>query len=246
MERLRIGFFKFTSCSGCQMSVARLLASSPLLERFEIVYWPMLETAKWSGHLDAAFVEGCVSTNRELEELRGIREDSRLLIALGECAVDGGVQSIALSTPRREVVERVYKHSSWISARNVGRAGDYVEVDVEVHGCPPGPETLWEVFISLLLGRRPRLREHPLCVECKLRDLPCLLIEAHQPCMGPVTNAGCGALCPSLNRACEGCYGPNPDANWTSQREVLRRIGLSDGDVDRRFRKYAVARLSKK
>ncbi|KYH38493.1 MAG: oxidoreductase [Candidatus Bathyarchaeota archaeon B23] len=244
MGKKRVGFFKFTSCSGCQMNAVRLLASSPLLDHFQVAYWPMFETAGWSGRLDAALVEGCVSTEGELEELRRVRESSDLLIALGECAVDGGVQSIAVSSPLEEVAGRVYEHPSWIRSRRVGRLGEYVEVDVEVHGCPPGPETLWEVLISLLLGRRPRLRGHPLCVECKLRGLPCLLLEAHKPCLGPVTNAGCGALCPSLNRVCEGCYGPNVDANWPSQREVLRSLGLEDRDVDRRFRKYAAARLS--
>ena len=118
-------------------------------------------------------------------------------------------------------------------------AGEYVKVDSILKGCPPHRDTIIELLKAALLKIKPRLRQHPVCVECKFRDNKCLIISNKLACMGPVISAGCGAICPSLNRVCEGCFGPMSNPNSTALASIFRDIGLSDEDIKRKFRKYA-------
>jgi len=240
MDKLRCGFFKFTGCAGCQMEILRLEEELPrLLELIEIAYWPMVTTKEWEGDLDFAFVEGSVSTPRELREIKEIRERSKVVVAFGECAVTGCIPSIRNFMTQREAEKGVYAHPVWIDSIGLRGISEYVDVDVSVPGCPPHRNTVLEVFKGAVLGRAPNLRRHSVCMECKLKDNGCLLTDEGRPCMGPVINAGCGALCPSLGRVCEGCYGPMSAANASSHAQILMEAGLSEDDVKRKFRKYA-------
>lgn len=238
--KLRCGFFKFTGCSGCQMEILRLEDELPqLLGMIEIAYWPMVTSKGWKGDLDIAFVEGSVSTSREIKEIKEIRKRSRRLVAFGECAITGCIPSIRNFMTQREAEETVYEHTDWIESIKLIGISEYVRVDISLLGCPPHRNTILEVIKAAALQRKPHLKHHSVCVECKLKDNNCLLTTEKRPCMGPVTNAGCGAICPSLDRECEGCYGPMSAANASSQSQILAEIGLSIDDVKRKFRKYA-------
>jgi len=240
MAKLRCGFFKLTGCAGCQLEVLRLGDGLlQMLKLIDLVYWAMVATKEWEGDLDVAFVEGSVSTPREIRELKEIRERSEILVAFGECAVTGGIPSIRNFMTQREAEKKVYEHPAWIESVWVRGIDEYVDVDISLPGCPPHRKTILEVVKGIVLGRKPHLRRHSVCVECKLKDYGCLLTDEGRPCMGPVTNAGCGAICPSLNRVCEGCYGPMSAPNPRSHAQILRETGLSEEDVRRRFRKYA-------
>lgn len=240
MAKLRCGFFKFTGCAGCQMEILRLEEEFPrLLELIDIAYWPMVTTRGWEGDLDVAFVEGSVSTPRELREIKEIRERSKVVVALGECALTGCIPSIRNFMLQREAEKRVYDHPLWIESIAVRGLDVYIEVDIHLPGCPPHRNTILEVIKGAALGRDPYLRRHSVCIECKLKDNGCLLTDEERPCMGPLINAGCGAICPSLNRVCEGCYGPMSATNASSHAQILKEIGLSEADIRRKFRKYA-------
>ncbi len=135
--------------------------------------------------------------------------------------------------------QSVYPEISHIHSTKVLGIHEYVKVDLVLKGCPPHRDNIVEVIKSALLNVTPRLRQHPVCVECKLKDNACLIISKSLPCMGPVTAAGCGALCPSLNRICEGCYGPMSNPNPNALAEIFRKIGYREDDIKRKFRKYA-------
>ena len=137
-----------------------------------------------------------------------------------------------------EVEKRVYKDTSSIHSVKAGAIDQYVNVDGYIKGCPMGERDLTELVISLLLGKKPDFLEYCVCVECKLKENICVLIAYDQPCMGPVTNAGCGALCPSNNRACYGCWGPNKDANAKALADKFEMLGLSKDDVFRKFTEF--------
>ncbi|KYH37183.1 MAG: NADH:ubiquinone oxidoreductase-like, 20kDa subunit [Candidatus Bathyarchaeota archaeon B24] len=238
--KLKVGVFKFTSCSGCQVELIRMNEQLPeLLNLVEFKYWAMASSKLEDGPYDLALVEGAISTPECIEEVKAIREKSRVLVALGDCAVTGGVPSIRNWMSQREAETIVYPKPGCIRSTRVYGIDEYVKVDYYLKGCPPRLENILEVFKAVILGVKPRLRQHPVCVECKFYENECLLTTYKQPCMGPVTAAGCGAICPNVGRVCEGCYGPMSDPNIASMVERLKEIGLSDDEILRKFRKYA-------
>ena len=236
----RVAVYKFTGCAGCQMELLRL--EDELLDivgKVNIVYFMMAQSREDLGPYDVCFVEGSVSTPRELEELKKIRAASKILVALGDCAATGCIPSIRNYMSQAEVESIVYEDITPIHSFRLHGIGEYVRVDVVLPGCPPHKDLIYETITSALQGILPDLKHHPVCVECKLKENICILTSLGKACMGPVTAAGCGAICPSLGRECEGCYGPMSDANATELAKVFRRQGLSQEDVVRKFRKYA-------
>lgn len=244
-DKLKVAVVKMTGCAGCQMEFLRLEEEFiDLLEMVDIEYFVMAKRENSPGPYDLTFIEGSVSTPRELEELREFRSQSKTLVAFGDCACTGCIPSILNWVPPI-VSSRVYEdftaiHSKKESFQKIMPLSEFVEVDVHLRGCPPHKDTILEVLKAALLGVRPWLRRHPVCVECKLKENICLLTSECRPCMGPVTAAGCGAICPSAGRICEGCYGPMSDANAESlARTFMEECGLSKEEVIRKFRKYA-------
>jgi len=244
-DKLKIAVFKMTGCAGCQMELLRLEEELPfVLEIAEIQYFVMAKRENLEGPYDVSFVEGSISTPRELEELRDLRQRSRIVVAFGDCACHGCVPSILNWVPRDVAAKAVYEnfeaiHSKKESYQKICPLDEFVSVDIRLRGCPPHKSMILEVLRSIVLGAKPFLRRHPVCVECKLRENVCILTFEKRPCMGPVTAAGCGAICPTANRECEGCYGPMSDANASSLAQQFLKIGLTRDDITRKFRKYA-------
>jgi coenzyme F420-reducing hydrogenase gamma subunit len=210
-----------------------------IAEKIDIVYFMMAQSGEDPGPYDVCFVEGSVSTPRELEELKILRRATKTLVAFGDCAITGCVPSIKNWMVQREAESTVYKDTTPIQSFRLNGIGEYVPVDLVLPGCPPHKDLILEAITSSLNGVLPYLRHHPVCVECRLRENVCLLTSLKRACMGPVTKAGCGAICPTYDRECEGCYGPMSDANSEQLAGVLLRIGLSPEDVVRKFRKYS-------
>jgi len=236
----KIAVFKFTGCAGCQMEILHLEDEMlQILDAFDISYWMMVRSHNLKGPYDISLIEGSVSTPREIREIKKIRAKTKMLVALGDCAVTGCIPSIKNWFPQREVKNKVYPGTSVIFSTKIHGIDKYVPVDVYLKGCPPHRNMILELLKGYLLGIRPFLRPHCVCVECKLKENSCLITIKNRPCMGPVTNAGCGALCPTVNRDCEGCYGPMSSPNASALAETFRKIGLPEGDIVRKFRKYA-------
>ena len=165
------------------------------------------------GPFDIALVEGTITESWQVDELKKIRERSKYLFAIGSCAVNGGIPAIKSTQPELEIEKRVYTNLSTIHSIRPNAISEYVKVDGDIKGCPPGDRDLYEALTSVLLGRDPDFLHYSVCVECKIKGNICVFIAYNMPCMGPVTNAGCGALCPSHNRACYSCWGPMKQAN---------------------------------
>jgi coenzyme F420-reducing hydrogenase gamma subunit len=238
----KIAVFKFSSCAGCQLSILNLEEHLlDILGAVDLTYFVMAKRENFAGPYDVSLVEGAVSTPRELEELKEIRKGSKTLVALGSCACFGGVPSIKnyIGT-QREVEEQVYTELWDIQSIAAYGIDHYVKVDAYLRGCCIDLGELVELLQSVLLGVTPPFKTHSVCGECKLKENSCLLVTGKQACMGSVTAAGCKALCPSLNRACEGCRGPSDDCNAESLAKVFHEeLGLTKDDVVRKFRKYA-------
>jgi sulfhydrogenase subunit delta len=236
----RIGVFKYSCCAGCQFQL--IFFQKHVLEmlgKVEIAFCRMLESGGVEeGPFDVALIEGTITEQWQVEQLQKIRSVSTYVIPIGSCAVCGGVPAIKNNEQEHPVQSRVYEDLSKITSIRAHSVNQYVPVDGYIRGCPIGERDLTEFVTSLLLGKRPDFIQYPVCVECKLKHNICVLVAYNWPCMGPVTNAGCGALCPSHDRECYGCWGPMKNAHAKALADRFARMGLSEEDIFRRFTEF--------
>jgi sulfhydrogenase subunit delta len=217
-RRARLAVFKFASCDGCQLSLLdcenELLA---LGESIDIAYF--LEATRQSirGPYDLALVEGSITTPHDAERIRRVRRESKFLVTIGACATSGGIQALRNFGNVREFASVVYARPDYIATLATSTAiADHVPVDFELQGCPINKHQLLEVISAFVAGRSPTIPAHSVCVECKRRGTVCVMVARGTPCLGPITHAGCGAICPSFARGCYGCYGPDEAPNVAS------------------------------
>ncbi len=236
--RKRVGFFKFTCCTGCGFELAYFQrALEETLRSFDFVFFKLASSdGAPEGPFDMALVEGAVTEPFQIIEIKKIREASKVLYAVGSCAIVGGIPAIKALSPEMEVEKAAYKEKLYgMSSTRPHIIEDYVKVDGHIRGCPPGERDLQEALVSVLMGKEPEFIEYSVCMECKMAGNACVLVENGLPCMGPVTNAGCGARCPSRHRACYGCFGPMGQANVSALKWKFRQLGFSSEDIEKRF-----------
>jgi sulfhydrogenase subunit delta len=235
--RPRVAVHKFSSCDGCQLAFLNLGEDLlELAERVDLVHFAEAGPLDPDTDVDVAFVEGSVSTPDDLERIQHIRRHSRLLIAIGACATAGGIQALRNGADGAAWVAQIYSHPEAIaSLEHSTPISSHVKVDFELWGCPVSGAQIVAVVDSLLLGVAPRDNADKVCAECKRRNLTCVMVSRGIACMGPVTRAGCGALCPSLGRDCYGCYGPAENANTDALAAQFAGLGLGPRDILQRF-----------
>lgn len=229
----RVAIFKLASCDGCQLQLLNL--EDELLEiagKVEICYFPEARSRMLEGPYDVALVEGSVTTEHDLDLVRDIRRKSQMLITLGACANAGGIQALRNLQDVDEYTRAIYANPAYIHTLSQSTpVASHVAVDFAINGCPISREQLVEVLTAVLLGRPPQLPAHAVCVECKRKGVVCVLVSKNTACLGPITHAGCGAVCPSFNRGCFGCYGPMESANADSLCQNLLGRGIPRGDL---------------
>jgi len=238
--RPTLAVWKFASCDGCQLSLLdcedELLALAGALR---IASFTEMSRAVVEGPYDVSLVEGSITTPDDAERIQQVRASSNFLVTIGACATAGGIQGLRNFASTGEYTRAVYARPEYISTLETSTPiSDHVTVDYELHGCPIDRRQLLEVVLAHLAGRRPAIPGHSVCQECKGRGTVCLLVAHGTPCLGPVTRAGCGALCPSVDRGCFGCFGPADTANTSSLAGRLRVEGLEPVDVTRLFRTF--------
>ncbi|GAA1975287.1 oxidoreductase [Nocardioides panacihumi] len=241
--RPKLAVWKFASCDGCQLTVLNCEDELiPLAGEVEIAYFPEATRAVVEGPYDVSLVEGSVTTPDDLERIVQVRQASRRLITIGACATSGGIQALRNFADVAEFRSVVYAHPEYVATldRSTPIAA-HVRVDFELRGCPIDKRQLLEVLAAEIQGRAPRVPTHSVCVECKRRGNVCVMVAHGTPCLGPVTQAGCGALCPTFSRGCYGCFGPQDTPNTTSIAHRLGEVGMSEPEVLRVFRTFNAA-----
>lgn len=228
-RRPRLAVFKFASCDGCQLSL--LDAEDDLLaicDRVDIAHFAEASSRLEGGPYDVTLVEGSITTAHDALRIQEVRRQSRFLMTIGACATSGGIQALRQWGQIDEWVGAVYARPEYIStlARSTPIA-EHVTVDFELRGCPVNPQQLVEVLLALVEGRRPRVPSHSVCLDCKRRGNVCVVVARGQPCLGPVTQSGCGAICPTYDRGCYGCYGPSTPANIDALTRQFESLGHS-------------------
>jgi coenzyme F420-reducing hydrogenase gamma subunit len=234
----RVAVFKFASCDGCQLQF--LNAEDELLKlatEVDFVYFPEARTRSLAGPYDIAFVEGSITTPDDARRIVQVREASHYLVTIGACATAGGIQALRNWADIEEYRRLVYPSPEFVSTLSTSTpVSEHVRVDFEIWGCPVDKGQLLGVMRSWLSHAKPVLPAFSVCMECKRRGNVCVVVARGEPCLGPVTRTGCGALCPSFNRGCYGCFGPADDQNLKSFEGLLAAQGVTDEDAARRLR----------
>ncbi len=243
MTRPKLAVWKLASCDGCQLTLLdcqdELLA---LAAEVDIAHFTEASSAVADGPYDVSLVEGSVTTPEDAAHIQEIRDQSRTLITIGACATAGGIQALRNFADVTEFAAVVYARPDYVQTLATSTPiAEHVPVDFELRGCPIDKRQLLELLSALLTGRKPRLPAHSVCYECKRRGNTCVMVAHGTPCLGPVTQAGCGAICPAYDRGCYGCFGPVPAPNTGSLIPQLRQLGMTEDGVDRIFSTFNVA-----
>ena len=243
IRKPRLAVWKFASCDGCQLSLLdcedELLAIS---ESIDIAYFPEASRRMLSGPYDLSLVEGSITTQHDAERIRRVRRQSRHLVTIGACATAGGIQALRNFADIREYAAAVYPHPEYLKALATSTPiSAHVPVDFELRGCPINKEQLVEVIKAFLAGRKPAVPAHSVCIDCKRRGNVCVMVAHGTPCLGPVTQTGCGAICPSYDRGCYGCFGPVADANTAAIAREFASLGMERRDIGRMFQTFNAA-----
>jgi coenzyme F420-reducing hydrogenase gamma subunit len=234
----KLAVWKFASCDGCQLSLLNCVDELPALaERVEIAHFLEASRAVVKGPYDLSLVEGSITTPRDLDRILQVRRASKFLVTIGACATAGGIQALRNFKDVKEFVSIVYARPDYIETLNTSTPiADHVPVDFELRGCPIDKQQLLEVIGAFLIGRRPNVPAHSVCIECKLKGNVCVMVAHGTPCLGPVTHAGCGAICPSYHRGCYGCFGPKETPNTAALSREWSRLGASEREIMQVFR----------
>ncbi len=240
MSQIKVAVHKFSSCDGCQLAFLNLGADLLLLaDLVDIKHFAEAGVVDESVHVNVAFVEGSVSTNKERQRIVEVRKNTDYLITIGACATSGGIQALRNMNDGKAWIEAVYAKPEYIdSLDKVLPIAECVKVDFELWGCPVSSEQIVTTIRSLLSGVTPKDNTEKVCMECKRKNNVCTLVTKGDPCLGPVTKAGCGAICPSFGRACYACYGPASHANTASLSQRLIGIGLTTTQVSEQFQLF--------
>jgi len=233
--RPRVAVWKLASCDGCQLSLLdcedELLA---VADAVELVHFPEATSRSEPGPYDLSLVEGSITSAHDAEQIRAIRAASKVLVTIGACATAGGVQALRNVRDHAELLRLVYARPDYLDSLATSTpVAAHVAVDLELRGCPISKHQLLELVAAVLHGRKPNLPAHAVCVECKQRGTTCVTVARGLPCLGPITHAGCGALCPSYARGCFGCFGPSDAPQLPALVERLRALGADRPAIER-------------
>lgn len=227
--RPRLAVFKFASCDGCQLSLLdcenELLA---VAEAVEIAWFPEASSRLEPGPYDIALVEGSITTPHDAQRIHDVRRSARIVVTIGACATAGGIQSLKNWADHEDYLRCVYARPEYISTLATSTPiADHIKVDYELRGCPISRHQLLDVIGALVKGQRPRLPSHSVCLDCKRKGTVCVEVAQGIPCLGPVTHSGCGAICPTYDRGCYGCFGPVSQSNFLSLTDQYLSMGTS-------------------
>jgi len=236
----KLAVWKFASCDGCQLSVLdledELLA---LADTVEIAHFLEATSRKSRGPYDLSLVEGSITTAHDAERIQDVRRQSKALVTIGACATAGGIQALRNFADVEEFTKAVYARPDYIKTLSTSTPiAHHVPVDFELRGCPVNKHQLLEVVTAFLQRRKPAISADSVCTECKRRGTICVVVATGTPCLGPVTHAGCGAICPAYKRGCYGCYGPSDTAAMSAMTRLMKSQGMAPREIVRVLRTY--------
>ena len=240
-KKPKLAVWKFASCDGCQLTLLDCEDEIlPIADKLEVAYFREATSTEIEGPYDLSLVEGSITTEHDKERIQEIRACSKYLVTIGACATAGGIQALRNFKDVKEYLAIVYARPDYIDTLTTSTPiSHHVKVDFELQGCPINKTQLVEVISSFLMDKSPLIPNQSVCVECKKKGNVCVTVAHGTPCLGPVTHAGCGALCPSYNRGCYGCYGPKENANTDAlSRWFSSELDVAHEELVQKYRKF--------
>jgi sulfhydrogenase subunit delta len=238
--KLRVGIYGITGCMGCQLNILYQKELLDILEVVDLVAFPVGKEKNIHDNLDIVFLEGVVVNEKDLEELKEIREKTKILVAIGSCATDGCVPAIKNFVNNKNIELSVYQEKELEAMQSLDPMpiDEFVKVDHYIYGCPMDKAEFLKFMKQILLGKTFKQYEKPICYECNLRERGCLLEEGIE-CLGPVTFGSCSVMCPEENYPCIGCRGPYGDANYEAYFKLLESKGIPHDAVFSHLNRFA-------
>jgi sulfhydrogenase subunit delta len=241
--RPTVGIVGLTGCAGDQLVV--LNCEDRLLDLVSLLDIRDFLTASSerddTGPLDIVFVEGAVVSRRDEEALRRVRDRAKCLVAIGTCAVWGGVPALDRLFDRAQLARDIYGDGVTFDMLPARAIRDVVPVDYAITGCPIERDEFLSAVAHLLEGNPPPTRDLPVCAECRMRETNCLLVEQGLACCGPVTQGGCAARCPARGAPCIGCRGPVASANVAATLAAFEAHGIPREVAEQRLEIFQLA-----
>ena len=239
-HKLRLAVFKFASCDGCQLSLLDLEEQLlTLADTVEIAFFPEASSKMKRGPYDVGLVEGSITTHHDAERIQQIRRQCKMLVTIGACATAGGIQALRNWNDSSQWVRQIYAKPEFVSTLSTSTPiAEHVTVDFELRGCPINKHQLLEFLAAVATNRKPNIPTYSVCIECKRRGNICIAVAQGLACLGPATQAGCGAICPVYGRGCYGCFGPMETSNTRILSAHLLAEGNSAEAVQRSFRNF--------
>lgn len=240
----RVAIIGLASDFGCQVQMTNMEDHLlDVLGLMDIVYWQLTSSGHLPEEYDVAVIEGAVTTREHVALLERVRATAGVVVALGTCAVTGGIPALATTGVLDDRYSVVYGDGVAVARgrQNPAPVSSVIEVDYRVLGCPIDPAEFVTVLSRALMGLKDATPSDPMCAMCKTGENICFLDQGTS-CLGLVTRTGCGAKCVSLGRPCMACRGISPEANLPAARKVYADKGLDPAEIDRLFDLYNAAR----
>ena len=238
IKKLKAGFFGVSGDAGCLLTVLYEDVFMEITKLLDIKSFPLIKESEYNGKFDIIFIEGTVVFDEDLKILKELREKTKILVALGSCACFGGVPSIKNFLDEDELKRIVYPKLNNKNFINPTPLNKHVKVDYYIPQCPPNKDEIINFIKDLLKNKIPKKYEDPVCVECRTKNNVCLL-ELGKPWLGPITNGGCDAICPSNKITCYGCRGPTNDLNLKAHIELLEEKGFNLTAIEQRMETFS-------
>ncbi len=229
-----VGVFDFTSCEGCQLQLINNEGNLlDFLSLIDVVTFREAMTEK-SDNYDIAFIEGSITRADEVKRLKKIRKNAKILVAMGSCACFGGVNQLKNKFKNPDQPKKMVYGKHPIESDSVRAVDEVVKVDIKILGCPIKKEEVEKVVLNVALGKSVTFPKYPVCIECKANENVCMF-DIGEPCLGPVTRAGCNSWCPNERAGCWGCRGPAEDANLKQMKKIMKEHGFSEKTINERL-----------
>lgn len=247
-----LAIIKLASCSGCLNQVVRALASEEKLLNFYniVLFDEITERLEMPKKIDLLLIEGSTVTREQEEVVKKFREISDFVVAMGTCAVQGGVQALRIGDDVEKVKAYVYPNPEHIDVnKDVKPVDNVISVDMFIPGCPVNHEAIASLLKKFVSEGLPIAIPESVCSECKRKGIVCVMVAYGIPCLGPITISGCGAICPSFGRGCYGCFGlkdfdlDNSKLKMFAQQ--LKDLGMDNDRFEQTVKAYSWKTWSK-
>jgi coenzyme F420-reducing hydrogenase gamma subunit len=233
-----IGIFSFTCDEGCQFVILFIEGIFDILKKFDVQYFHLLKEKNRETEFDIAFIEGAISSKKEIEKLKIIRKKSKIVVALGACACHGGIPAMRNFIENEQLGKYVLNQRMLDDSVPAAGIDNYIKVDHYLYGCPCIQKEFVDFLTGYLKDKLPEENKKPVCSECPRQGKPECFMRQKVECLGPVARAGCGAICPKGNVPCMLCRGPLPAANIAGEVKLFKSFGLDEKAIKDRIRMF--------